>query len=172
MHRPLLLLCCDSIELHCEEKISCQWHSDSVERWTSSQSEHPIFSPLLLCLKSFWLQNVGDLLLLILGSGGRPLLPPCRLPPCRHTCKVNIHSPLRLCWIMFFLIYSFDIFKNGVVGIWETVVFVSQLHLSGWSIVFWCFMFSLGSDIGFSMFTLRENLDGFLKEVEVGFVWY
>ena len=29
-------------------------------------------------------------------------------------------------------------------------------------------IFSLGSDIGFSMFTLRENLDGFLKEVEVG----
>ena len=27
---------------------------------------------------------------------------------------------------------------------------------------------SLGSDIGFSMFTLRENLDGFLKEVQVG----
>ena len=33
-------------------------------------------------------------------------------------------------------------------------------------------LFSLGSDIGFSMFTLRENLDGFLKEVEVGFVSY
>ena len=33
-------------------------------------------------------------------------------------------------------------------------------------------LFSLGSDIGFSMFTLRENLDGFLKEVEVGFVLY
>ena len=98
--------------------------TDSVERWTSSQSEHPIFSPLLLCLKSFWVQNVGDLLLLILGSGDRPLLPPCRLPPCRHTCKVNIHSPLRLCWIMFFKIY---IFKNGVVGIWEKVVFVTQL---------------------------------------------
>ena len=27
---------------------------------------------------------------------------------------------------------------------------------------------SLGSDIGFSMFTLRENLERFLKEVEVG----
>ena len=33
-------------------------------------------------------------------------------------------------------------------------------------------LFSLGSDIGFRMFTLRENLDGFLKEVEVGFVLY
>ena len=33
-------------------------------------------------------------------------------------------------------------------------------------------LFSLGSDIGFSMFTLRENLDGFLKEVEVGFAFY
>jgi len=31
---------------------------------------------------------------------------------------------------------------------------------------------SLGSDIGFSMFTLRENLDGFLKEVEVGLTRY
>jgi len=31
---------------------------------------------------------------------------------------------------------------------------------------------SLGSDIGFSMFTLRENLEGFLKEVEVGLSRY
>jgi len=31
---------------------------------------------------------------------------------------------------------------------------------------------SLGSDIGFSMFTLRENLDGFLKEVQVGLTRY
>ena len=30
------------------------------------------------------------------------------------------------------------------------------------------FLLSLGSDIGFSMFTLRENLEGFLREVEVG----
>ena len=103
--------------------------SDTLTQWKGGRRHNLSISSslslfLLLCLKYFWVQDVRDLLLLILGPGGRTLLPPCRLPPCRHTCKVNIHSPLRLCWIMFFKIY---IFKNGVVGIWEKVVFVTQL---------------------------------------------
>ena len=85
---------------------------------------------------------------------------------------------------------SFDIlvsqlhFSESFVG--SILNFLCQVYFSGQLIVFLqchlnsikkirCLkfiLFSLGSDIGFSMFTLRENLDGFLKEVEVGFVLY
>ena len=72
------------------------------------------------------------------------------------------HSPLKPSWI---------INEQGVTvkGTHDDEILV-RYSISDPLRRFIQYGFNCDEPFGFSMFTLRENLDGFLKEVEVGFV--